>query len=159
MRKLAVVASIAGILFAYAPSLRTMAQLWVTDEDLAHGVLVPPVILWILYRERNRLRALPVEPNRWGWLLLLAGAALQMASVRGGGIFLGSVAFVVSMEVEVATKESRNLNLKVIGAHQARRIRPTSTYGPSRKSARFFVLRNRTSAAGRAASSPSARTT
>ena len=89
MRKLAVVASIAGILFAYAPSLRTMAQLWVTDEDLAHGVLVPPVILWILYRERNRLRALPVEPNRWGWLLLLAGAALQMASVRGGGIFLG----------------------------------------------------------------------
>ena len=96
-KRLAVAAGIALILIAYASTLRTMVQIWMTDEDLAQGILVPPVILWILYRERARLKALPVEPSRWGWLALTMGAALQFASVRGAGIFVGSVAFVVSL--------------------------------------------------------------
>jgi exosortase len=96
-KRLAVVASMVAILAAYAPSLRTMFQIWMSDEDLTHGVLVPPVILWILYRERARLKALPVEPSRWGWFVLTLGAAMQLASVRGAGIFVGSVAFVVSV--------------------------------------------------------------
>jgi exosortase len=95
-RLLASMVSIAALLIAYASNLRTMAQIWMTDEDLAHGILVPPVIVWIVYRERARLRALPVEPSRWGWLVLGLGAVLQITSVRGAGIFVGSVAFVVS---------------------------------------------------------------
>jgi len=96
-KRLAVIAAIVAITVVYASSLRTMFQIWMTDEDLAHGILVPPVILWILYRERGRLKALPAVPSRWGWLFLALGAALQFASVRGAGIFVGSVAFVVSV--------------------------------------------------------------
>jgi exosortase len=84
------------ILIAYAPVLREMFGLWMTDEDLAHGVLVLPVIAWIVYRERARLRELPLLPSGWGLLLLAFGCALNLASVRGAGIFLGSLALPVT---------------------------------------------------------------
>jgi exosortase len=95
-RRLAVAVTIVAILACYASTLRAMFQLWMTDEDMAHGILVPPLIFWILYRKRARLFELPVDPSRWGYLLLAAGAALQLASARGAGIFIGSVACFVS---------------------------------------------------------------
>lgn len=80
----------------YASTLAAMFRLWMSDEDLAHGILVAPIIAWILYRERARLRALPVKPSLWGFAFLSAGAALQIASTRGAGIFIASTAFLVS---------------------------------------------------------------
>ncbi len=84
------------IAIAYAPVLKQMFGLWMTDEDLAHGILVLPVIAWIVYRERARLRELPIRPSAWGILLLAFGCTLNLASVRGAGIFLGSLAFPVT---------------------------------------------------------------
>jgi len=41
-----------------------MFQQWSNDEDMSHGVVVPIVILWIVWRERERWwRRLPAEPN------------------------------------------------------------------------------------------------
>jgi len=96
-RTSAIAATALAILACYASTLRAMFGLWMTDEDMAHGILVAPVIGWILWRERARLSALPIEPSRWGWLLLVLGAVLQLASTRGAGIFIGSVAFLVSI--------------------------------------------------------------
>ncbi len=84
------------IVVAYAPVLKQMFGLWMTDEDLAHGILVLPVIAWIIYRERARLSEVPLRPSGWGLLLLAFGCALNLASVRGAGIFLGSLAFPVT---------------------------------------------------------------
>src|SRR5579862_4026269 len=96
-RKFAVAASIVVIIACYVSTLRAMFHFWMTDEDMAHGVLVAPVILWILYRERARFRALPVAGSPWGYFLLAAGAALQLASARGAGIFIVSVAFLMTI--------------------------------------------------------------
>jgi exosortase len=74
-----------------------MAGQWFRDEDMSHGFAVPVVILWILWRERERLGALQVEPNRWGFALLAAGAGLQVAGMLGVGLFAGSVAFLASI--------------------------------------------------------------
>lgn len=95
-RKLAVLVSALVLAVCYASTLGTMFHLWMTDEDMAHGVLVPLVIAWILYRERARLRQLPADSSRWGWAVLAMGAALQLASARGAGVFIGAVAFLVS---------------------------------------------------------------
>jgi exosortase len=85
------------ILIGYASVLKQMFGLWMTDEDLAHGILVLPVIAWIVYRERARLRELPLRSSWWGVPLLVAGCALNLASVRGAGIFLGSLALPVTV--------------------------------------------------------------
>jgi exosortase len=74
-----------------------MFEQWSSDEDMSHGFLVPIVILWVVWRERQRWRALEAEPSWWGFALLAAAAGMQFASVIGVGLFAGSVAFLVSV--------------------------------------------------------------
>ena len=96
--RLAVITLTALLLAAcYAPALRGMFEQWSNDEDMSHGFVVPAVILWIVWRERERWRMLQMKPSWWGFALLAAGAGAQFASALGVGLFAGSVAFLVSV--------------------------------------------------------------
>jgi exosortase len=64
---------------------------------MSHGFVVPVVVLWIVWRERERWRALPAEPSWWGLAVLAAGAGMQFVAALGAGLFAGSVAFLVSV--------------------------------------------------------------
>ena len=74
-----------------------MFEQWFHDEDMSHGFMVPIVVLWIVWRERERWRTLPPQPNFWGFAVLAAGAAMQFVSALGAGLFAGVVAFLVSV--------------------------------------------------------------
>jgi exosortase len=74
-----------------------MVYQWWTDEDMSHGFLVPIVILWVVWRERERWRALPPEPSWWGIALLVPAACLQFVGALGVGLFAGSLAFLLSV--------------------------------------------------------------
>ncbi len=94
-----VTAAVAGIalILCYASTLRGMIQQWWTDEDMGHAFLVPLVIAWIVWRERERWSHLPFKPSLWGVVLLALGACLQIGSAVGAGLFAGSLGFVVSL--------------------------------------------------------------
>lgn len=81
----------------YASTLGGMAHQWRTDEDMGHGFIVPLVVLWIVWRERDRLRSMVLAPNGWGFLILGAAAALHLAGALGAGLFVSSVAFLISI--------------------------------------------------------------
>ncbi len=74
-----------------------MFEQWSSDEDMSHGFLVPIVILWIVWRERERWLTLEAEPSGWGFALLASAAGLQLAGVLGVGLFAGSLAFLLSV--------------------------------------------------------------
>src|ERR1700693_1736087 len=97
LRQAVVVLTAAAIVACYAPTLRGMFEQWSNDEDMSHGFWVPIIILWIVWRERERLRALKAEPNWWGFALLASAAGLQFAGLLGVGLFAGSVAVLVSV--------------------------------------------------------------
>jgi exosortase len=80
-----------------------MFEQWSKDEDMSHGFVVPVVVLWIVWRERERWRALPAEPSWWGLAVLAVGAGLQFIAALGAGLFVGSVAFWVSVAGAVLT--------------------------------------------------------
>lgn len=95
-------AALAGVtilllLACYASTLHGMFQQWMSDEDMGHGAAVPVVVLWIVWRERQRWRSLPLEPSAWGLALLGAGAAMHLAGTLGVGLFASSVAFLISI--------------------------------------------------------------
>jgi exosortase len=73
-----------------------MVEQWSADEDMGHGFVVPFVIAWVIWRERDRWRRVRVQPSLWGYALLAAGGGLQLASVLGVGLFAGSLAFLLS---------------------------------------------------------------
>ncbi len=93
----AIVLATVSLLVCYASVLRGMADQWWNDEDMGHGFLVPVVILWIVWRERDQWRRVPAEPTLWGFAWLAAGAALQLAGTLGVGLFAGSLGFLCSV--------------------------------------------------------------
>jgi exosortase A len=79
----------------YWGTLDAMAQIWWRSETYAHGLVVPPITLWLIWRERHRLAffqprstywfALPIACFVFFWLLgeLTAVNALTQFSVIG----------------------------------------------------------------------------
>lgn len=63
----------------YWGTLEAMAQIWWRSETYAHGLIVPPITLWLIWRERHRLAtfqpkatylfALPLACLAFAWLL------------------------------------------------------------------------------------------
>jgi exosortase len=87
----------AALIAAYLPTLQILVNLWSTDEDLGHCFLVPPIVGWIIWRERSKWQKLPLKPSGWGIFLLALGAVMQAMALMGLGVFAGSVAFLVSL--------------------------------------------------------------
>jgi exosortase len=97
MRLVVVALTAVGLLLCYASTLRGMFDQWSNDEDMSHGFVVPIVILWIVWREREWWRALPAEPSWWGLPVLVVGDGMQFVAVLGAGLFASSVAFLISI--------------------------------------------------------------
>ena len=93
----AVALAAAALILCYAVTLRGMFDQWSNDEDMGHGFAVPVVVLWIVWRERQRWQALPAQGSWWGVPILVAGTGMHVISVLGAGLFAGSVALVVSI--------------------------------------------------------------
>ncbi len=85
------------LVVCYARALQGMFEQWSNDEDMSHGFVVPIMVLWIVWRERGRWRALPAQPSWWGLAVLAAGAGMQFVAALGAGLFAASVAFLVSV--------------------------------------------------------------
>ena len=74
-----------------------MLHQWLTDDDMSHGLTVPFVIAWVVWRSRARWLALVPQPSAWGFVMLAAGAIIQLISTLGGGLFAGSVGLLISI--------------------------------------------------------------
>ena len=85
------------LLLCYASTLHGMFQQWMTDEDMGHGFAVPFVAAWIVWRERDRWQKLPLNPSAWGFVLLALGAAMHLAGALGVGLFVSSLALLISV--------------------------------------------------------------
>lgn len=92
-----IVLSAVVLAICYRATLAGMVQQWWIDEDLAYGFIVPFVIGWIIWRERERLRKLPAHPTAWGFAVLAIAGGMEIISALGVGLFAGAVAFVVSL--------------------------------------------------------------
>jgi hypothetical protein len=55
----AIALTLLWISFWYWGTLEAMAQIWWRSETYAHGLIVPPIVLWLIWRDRQRLATHP----------------------------------------------------------------------------------------------------
>ena len=67
---------IAAIAALYAGVAARLWRDWLTDDNYAHGVLVLPVIAWLIWRQRTSVAAMTREPSWLGAGLVAASLAL-----------------------------------------------------------------------------------
>lgn len=78
-----------GLIAAFWPTAQSIEAIWRRSETYAHGYVVVPIVLWLVWRERDALARLPVRPF-WPALALVAAA--------GFAWMLGSLAGVLGLE-------------------------------------------------------------
>ena len=90
----ALVALLGWILFLYRDTGLAMVDIWSRSDTFTHAFLVPPITLWLIWRQRSVLLAHTPQPNLWamlaivvvalGWLLgdlVAVNAVTQLALV------------------------------------------------------------------------------
>ena len=86
-----------ALLWLYAPVLSHLAGQWIHDPNYSHGFFVPAFSLYVLWQERDRLRALPLRPSWSGLLILLLAVTVLIAGVLGAELFLSRVSLLIAI--------------------------------------------------------------
>ncbi|MFT3717878.1 exosortase A [Pseudorhodoferax sp.] len=70
---------VAGLLLLYRETVVGMVSIWARSETYAHGFLVLPIVLWLVWRQRHALARLVPQPSALAVLLMAGAAALWLA--------------------------------------------------------------------------------
>jgi exosortase A len=72
----------------YYDSFRAMVQIWQRSDTFAHAFIVPPIALWLIWRQREVLSQHAPRPTSW---LLLPLAGVGLAWLLGRMVAVNSV--------------------------------------------------------------------
>lgn len=67
------------VLVMYWPTASAMASIWWRSDTYAHGLVVPPAALWLMWRKRTQLAHMVPTPTVWGVLGMLGAGLLWLA--------------------------------------------------------------------------------
>jgi exosortase len=87
--RLAIVAAL-GVAFVslYVRDFMELGRVWLRDDNYSHGVLVVPVIAYLVWSRRARLATLELAPSNVGLLVILASLAALLVGTAGVEFFL-----------------------------------------------------------------------
>lgn len=71
---------VVAILLMYRDTAEIMVGIWWRSETFAHCLLVLPISLWLVWRQRDRLAALTPRPQPWMLLPMLVTASVWLLS-------------------------------------------------------------------------------
>ncbi len=63
-----------------------------SDPTWQHGALAFPIVAWLLWHARNRLKCIPAQPSAWGLAIMILAALFYFAGYRTHLIYFGFMA-------------------------------------------------------------------
>lgn len=88
----------AALAFVYFTVLVKLGRDWWSDENYSHGLLVPFVIGYILWHERERLATAQIQPHIWlGVAGVVVSLVMLWAGVAGAELFVQRMSIVVML--------------------------------------------------------------
>ena len=79
---LVVIASLVWVLVAYGQTTLSMIAIWARSETFAHGFIVLPIVLYLLWQRRVDIAAITPRPYRPALLTLVAAGAIWLVATR-----------------------------------------------------------------------------
>jgi len=103
---IALAAGLLVVLGMFSGTWQAMARVWMVSETFGHGMLVAPISLWLIWRQRNQLAQMQPNPSWWGIPLLALCCA---------GWLVGELAGVNVVEQAAVTAMIPSLVLAIFG--------------------------------------------
>jgi len=76
-----VIALLALLIWSYWPTLMDLRAFWNRNEDYSAGQLVPPVLIYLVWRRRHDLAACRLTPCWWGLGIVLGSQLLRAVGI------------------------------------------------------------------------------
>ncbi|MGH9353668.1 MAG: archaeosortase/exosortase family protein, partial [Terriglobia bacterium] len=74
--------------YLYLNILHRLVGQWWTDPNYSHGFLVPLFSAFIIWKDRERLRKIEVQPSFSGLLIIIFGLGVLIFGVLGAELFM-----------------------------------------------------------------------
>lgn len=85
-----------AILFAYSTVLMKLGQDWWNDENYSHGLLIPAIIGYLVWSQRERFAAVGRRPSTfWGVAAVVCGLLGLWAGTAGAELFMQRTSLVL----------------------------------------------------------------
>ncbi len=91
----AVLSLSALVLIMYSSVLSSLARQWWNDPNYGHGFFVPLFAGYVVWRGRDRLRALPLRPTNFGLAIMLLAIAVRILGTLGADLFMARLSLVI----------------------------------------------------------------
>jgi exosortase len=93
-----ILAIAAALIFVYATVLTKLGHDWWTDENYSHGLLIPFVIGYLLWSQRDRLARAAERPSMtWGLAAVLCALLALWAGTAGAELYMQRTSLVVML--------------------------------------------------------------
>ena len=93
----------AWTLFLYRETGLSMVSIWARSDTFTHAFLVPPLVLWLVWRKRELVAQQAPQPMRWPMLLLVGVALLWLVGDLASVNALTQLALVALLVLAVPT--------------------------------------------------------
>jgi hypothetical protein len=70
--------AIAGALLLFASAIGQLYSIWNAQPEYSYGILIPVLSVFLIWRNRERLRGLPFTGSWYGIALIVAGLTLRL---------------------------------------------------------------------------------
>lgn len=81
----------------YWPVLKLLVWQWYYDPDYGHAFLVPVLSAYLIWRRRDKLRAIGSRPSPWGMVIVLGALGLLVLGSLGAELTLARLSILVTI--------------------------------------------------------------
>lgn len=83
------------VALVYRQSFAILLRTWASDPDYSHGYIIPPVAVFLFWREWKRFVAAVGRGSGWGLVLIVAALAGHVLSIRAGVFMTQGYSFIL----------------------------------------------------------------
>ena len=110
----AVAACILVVLGIFWPTTESMVEIWRRSETFQHCFAVIPIVLWLVWDQRDRLAATPIRPYWPGLTAMLAFGLAWMLGLLGAAQVISHFALIALVGASCADRFRRRVGPRVV---------------------------------------------
>ncbi|MDZ7752499.1 MAG: exosortase A [Gammaproteobacteria bacterium] len=97
------VVAVAAIVAIYWPTFLSMVEIWWRSDTFAHGFLIIPISLYMIWTRWDTIRHVPPAPNYWVVPILLAASAGWFLAFTADVVVLTQLGLIVLLQLAVVS--------------------------------------------------------
>jgi len=84
---------VAALVALFGPTLLVLVRQWWEDPNYSHGLVLPLLCGYIIWRRRDELKTMPPKPSAWGGVVVGISLFFLLLGSLGAELFLARIGF------------------------------------------------------------------